>query len=59
MTAARAVVMPPCPIHETPTVCPRCSGAKGGQIGGLSTSRKKKRTSLRNLELAWQKQKKA
>jgi hypothetical protein len=48
MTAARAVVMPPCPIHHSPTVCPRCMGAKGGRIGGLATSAKKTRAARRN-----------
>jgi hypothetical protein len=48
----KMVQMPPCPIHGTATVCPRCSGAKGGKIGGRSMSAKKIRAIRRNAQLS-------
>jgi hypothetical protein len=45
---ASTLLMPPCPLHKTPTVCPRCNGAKGGLIGGRAKSPRKTRAARRN-----------
>lgn len=49
------MIDPTCPTHGKVLVCPSCRaaeiGRRGGQIGGLATSRKKARAAKRNAKL--------